>query len=318
MHEKTLSQDILNEIGTQTYKRLKIDIIQVVSNDENIYLNEIEIDEDPNIVNTAIVAFTKATIKQIQEAIVTQTIKIEEIIQNILTEVINDLNACISTAAILNVTQILQDFFDSFISDINHLINENKQFVKETAKNLYLLSQGKLTFRETILLIIKSLLNIIVAAGAAILEKKLFAVLSPIFSPMVANILSVSFSIVVASLAIVFYMRFIESTINTLSLFILNSELMKLEEIENLCETYIPQLSKEKEEILKWHNEFIEKRGNIFNKSFNNLKQTLSREDINNTLLELANINSLYEAELQFETFEEFDDFMQNNEPLKF
>jgi len=316
MDSKTLKNEILSEIRIQSIKRLKMDIIAF--SDTNHH-QQFTIDENCGVVNVALASFANGLIIEIQDAIETQNYDISKRMSRILIQVLTSIESSFNNEIISNITHVLNEMFNSFFSSIDHIFNETINSSKIITESLYKCAIGELTIEESFMFIIKSILSAIIAVGAVALEKKLYAFLSPIVSPLLAEVLSISFSILAAAFAVVASMKFIEKMKEILLLKIaqLNKASLKYKEIEEVCNTLIPQLIKDREKIMQIYNENLLYKEEIFRNSFYNFKKAINENNIDSVLKELSQINALYGEVLQFSTFEEFDEFMMSDEVLK-
>jgi len=316
MDSKTLKNEILSEIRIQSIKRLKMDIIAF--SDTNHH-QQVTIDENCGVVNVALASFANGLIIEIQDAIETQNYDISKRMSRILIQVLTSIESSFNNEIISNIINVLNEMFNSFFSSIDHIFNETINSSKIITESLYKCAIGELTIEESFMFIIKSILSAIIAVGAVALEKKLYAFLSPIVSPLLAEVLSISFSILAAAFAVVASMKFIEKMKEILLLKIaqLNKASLKYKEIEEVCNTLIPQLIKDREKIMQIYNENLLYKEEIFRSSFYNFKKAINENNIDSVLKELSQINALYGEVLQFSTFEEFDEFMISDEVLK-
>ena len=202
----------------------------------------------------------------------------------ILILTLNDLSIQFSEDLIDNITSILDEILGSFFSDIDYILKENIQVSKVFAINTFKYIAGEISLEDVIFLTVKGIVSSIIITTAFVLEKKIYTALSPILTPVIADVLSKAFSIIASALAIVVSMKIIEPMINILLLQILKLEqnMIKLEKIEKLCQDLIPQLTKDREKLIKLHYNIINENDKLFNQSFEKLKKSLKEEDINN------------------------------------
>ncbi len=77
-----------------------------------------------------------------------------------------------------------------------------------------------------------------------------------------------------------------------------------------LCCQHISDIKELKELIKTTYKE----RKLAFNESFDKFSKSLSENDADRAIEALSSINQMYGKELQFKSFDEFDDFMLNSD----
>ena len=88
--------------------------------------------------------------------------------------------------------------------------------------------------------------------------------------------------------------------------------------IEKLCQSLIPEIQKSRKNLTLHINKHFSERKEEFSQSFNILDESLNKWDSDNFVAALERINKQFGASLQFKTFNEFDNFMKSDKPLKF
>ncbi|MTI12209.1 hypothetical protein [Sansalvadorimonas verongulae] len=89
--------------------------------------------------------------------------------------------------------------------------------------------------------------------------------------------------------------------------------------IEAMCYTAIAQAQEMQKQIYKSTEEYQSLRNTVFEEAFSNMEDALNAWDPNQMTLALTSINDLFGKDLFFKSFEEFDNFMmdQNSGPLQ-
>ena len=311
MNNKTLKEEILKEIEIQSLKKLKFNIVNPTVNSNNY---------SQKLSTKALIYFGKYSLIEINDAISTDKIELSRRMNKILILTLNDLSIQLSEDLMNNITAILDEILGSFFSDMDYLLKENIQVSKTFAINTFKYIRGEISLEDAIFLTIKAIVSSIIITSTFVLEKKIYTALSSIVTPIIADVLAKAFSIIVSSLAIVLSIKIIELMINVLLLQILKLEqnMIQLEQIEKLCQEFIPQLTKDRKELIKLHYNIINENDKLFSQSFEELKKSLKKEDVNKFFRELTKINEIYGKDLEFKSFEEFDEFMKSDRSLFF
>ena len=83
---------------------------------------------------------------------------------------------------------------------------------------------------------------------------------------------------------------------------------MKAEEIEKLCEEFLPSLIEDRKELEELIKNTYKERKLTFENSFEEFKKGLSENNIECLISGLNGINGLYGKKLQFSTLKEFNE----------
>ncbi len=246
-------------------------------------------------------------------------------IKRLLKKVLEDFNKTFKRGASFGAIDvgvgILSQVFKSISSKLNHLWKTIRTSMKSIYNAIYSFIIGEIkSYKDLVSTIIKGLLSAVMVVGAIALETKLEVFLSPIVSPMVASFLAPALSIVVTSLAVVLMSRSIDSLLNTLFGVFAQRDIakMKAEKIKELYNELLPSLLEERDELEKLIEKTYRERKITFEKSFEQFKKGLSSKDVDNVISGLIGINAMYGKKLQFETQEEFDDFMASDDSFVF
>jgi hypothetical protein len=92
---------------------------------------------------------------------------------------------------------------------------------------------------------------------------------------------------------------------------------MRAEKIKEICADLLPDLITEKENLRELIDKTYKDRKLTFEKSFDEFREGLTNNDISTIISGLESINNMYGKKLQFQTFEEFDNFMCSDESFK-
>jgi len=168
--------------------------------------------------------------------------------------------------------------------------------------------------------IIKGLLSAILVVGTVAFETPLQTFLSPLVTPTVASFLAPALAIVIGSIAVVVSMRGVDMALNALFGTFSQAKLakMKAEKVKEICAELLPDLIAEKNELKELIEKTYKERRLTFEKSFSEFQSGLTNNDIDSVMSGLISINSMYGQKLQYETFEEFDNFMLGDDDFKF
>ncbi len=88
--------------------------------------------------------------------------------------------------------------------------------------------------------------------------------------------------------------------------------------IEAMCISLIPKIRQEREILEQTINQYFKDREKIFSQAFKTMDIALAEFDPDKFVSALENINNQFGKTLQFKTFEEFDKFMESDEPFEF
>ncbi len=241
-------------------------------------------------------------------------------IKRLLKKVLEDFNKTFKRGASFGAIDvgvgILSQIFKSISSKLKHLWKKIRISFKSIYNAIYSYITGEIkSYKELTSIIIKGLLSAVVIVGTIALESKLEAFLAPIVTPTVASFLAPALSIIIGSIAVVVMSRSIDLALNTLFGVFAQRDIAKMtaEKIRELYEKLLPLLVEEREELKELIEKTYRERKLSFEKSFDEFKQGLSTNDIDNVICGLIGINEMYGKKLQFETQKEVDDFMVNN-----
>jgi len=241
------------------------------------------------------------------------TVRIKRLLKKVLEEFSKTFKRGASFGAIDVGVGILSQIFKSISSKLKYLWKTIRTSFKSIYNAIYSYITGEIkSYKDLISTIIKGLLSAVMIVGTIVLETKLEAFLAPIVSPIVASFLAPALSIVIGSIAVVVMSRSVDLALNTLFGVFAQRDMakMKAEKIRELYEELLPSLVEEREELKELIEKTYRERKLSFEKSFDEFKQGLSTNDIDNVICGLIGINEMYGKKLQFETQKEFDDFM--------
>lgn len=241
--------------------------------------------------------------------------RIKRLLKKVLEDFNNTFKRGVSFGVIDAGVGILSQIFKSISSKLKHLWKTIRTSFKSIYNAIYSYITGEIkSYKELISTIIKGLLSAVMIIGTIALESKLEAFLAPLVTPTVASFLAPALSIVIGSIAVVVMSRSVDLALNTLFGVFAQRDMakMKAEKIRELYEELLPSLVEEREELKELIEKTYKERKLSFDKSFEQFKQGLSTQDVDNVICGLIGINKMYGKKLQFETQKEFDDFMES------
>ena len=243
------------------------------------------------------------------------SVAIEERIKRLLKKVLESFKEPFQRGASFGAIDIgigvLSQLFKSISGKLKLLWKELRTSLKSIFNAIWDFFSGKIkTYKELFSVIIKGLMSAILVVGTVTLEIKLEAFLAPLVSPTVASLLAPGFSIVIGSIALVLMMKTIDLALNTLFGVFAQRDMakMKAEEIEKLCEEFLPSLIEDREKLEELIKNTYKERKLTFENSFEEFKKGLSENNIECLISGLNGINGLYGKKLQFSTLTEFNE----------
>lgn len=217
---------------------------------------------------------------------------------------------------------ILTQIFQSISSKLKYIWKELRNSLKSIYNAIWDYINGKVkSFQDLISVIIKGIFSAIMVAFAISLESELELWLAPLVSPLIASFLAPSLAIIVSAIAVITFTKSIDLALNTLFGVFAQRDMakMKAEDVQAFCEDMLPKLIEDREELEKLIETTYKERKLTFEKSFEDFKKGIAKNDVESVILGLQSINFMYGKSLQFQTFKEFDDFMlDENSVLKF
>ena len=93
---------------------------------------------------------------------------------------------------------------------------------------------------------------------------------------------------------------------------------LRREEIERMCDDLIPQLFEDRDRLEALMNEHFSEREKILESSFEQLQTSPHLRDIDAFLGGLVQINAAYGSSLPWHNFQQFDELMLDDKPIKF
>lgn len=252
---------------------------------------------------------------------ISATQRIKRLLKKVLEEFYTAFKRGASFGALDVGVGVLSQIFKSISSKLMSLWKSLRTAGKSIFNAIYSFINGKIkTYKELISTIIKGLLSAILVVGTLALETQLEAFLSPLVTPLIANILAPALAIVIGSIAVVVSMKSIDMALNALFGTFSQAQLAKIkaEKVKEICAEALPTLIAEKKELQELIETTYKERKLTFEKSFAQFQSGLKSSDIDKVMGGLISINAMYGEKLQYETFEEFDDFMKSDENFNF
>lgn len=246
--------------------------------------------------------------------------RIKRLLKKVLDEFYKTFKRGASYGALEVGIGLLSQIFKSFSSKIMSIWKTIRNSAKSIFNAIYSFITGKIkSYKELLSTIIKGLLSAIMVVGIVALETQLEAFLAPLVTPIVASYLAPALAIVIGSIAVVVSMKSVDVALNALFGVFAKADLAKMraEKVKEICAELIPDLIAEKEELKELIEKTYKERKLTFEKSFDEFKKGLSNNDISSIICGLESINNMYGRKLQFQTFEEFDNFMCSNDTFK-
>lgn len=243
------------------------------------------------------------------------SVAIEERIKRLLKKVLESFKEPFQRGASFGAIDIgvgiLSQVFKSISGKLKLLWKELRTSLKSIFNAIWDFFSGKIkTYKELFSIIIKGLLSAVLVVGTVALETQLEAFLAPLVSPIVASFLAPTLSIVIGSIALVFMTRTIDLALNTLFGVFAQRDMakMKAEEVEKLCEEFLPSLIEDRKELEELITNTYKERKLTFENSFEEFKKGLSENNIECLISGLNGINGLYGKKLQYSTLKEFNE----------
>ena len=212
---------------------------------------------------------------------------------------------------------IMSQIFKSISGKIKNIWRGLRDSFKSIFNAIYSFITGEIkSYRDLLSTIIKGIVSAVMVGLTVALETKLEAFLTPLVSPIVAGFLAPAIAIVVGSIAVVLSVKSVDMALNALFGSFSKAQLakMKADKIEEICATMLPELIEKKEELKELIEKTYKERKLKFESSFSDFQDALSQDDTDKAIATLSSINAMYGKELQFNSFEEFDDFMLNSD----
>lgn len=88
--------------------------------------------------------------------------------------------------------------------------------------------------------------------------------------------------------------------------------------VQTLCDMLIPEIRKSRIQFKQYVDKYFYERSKEFDLAFNMLDNSLGEGNPDKFIAGLERINNQFGSSLQFNTFDEFDRFMESNETLRF
>lgn len=245
---------------------------------------------------------------------------IKERIKRLLTKVLESFSEPFKRGASFGAIDIgvgiLSQIFDSISGKLRLLWKELRTSLKSIFNAIWDFVTGKIkSYKDLLSVIIKGILSAGVVIGVVTLEMQLETFLTPLVSPIIASFLAPALSIIIGSIAVILMTRSVDLALNTFCGILAQNDISKLraENVQKLCEEFLPILIEDRQELEKLIESTYKERKLSFEKSFNDFKQGLLTNDVENIICGLVKINTLYGKTLQFTTQKEFDSFMMSN-----
>lgn len=211
---------------------------------------------------------------------------------------------------------ILTQIFKTISSKLKYIWKELRTSLKSVFNAIWDFITGKVkSYQELISVIIKAIFSAILVAFTITFESQLELWLAPLVSPIVASFLSPSLAVIISAIAVITFSKSIDLALNTFFGAFAQRDLSKIkaDEIQTLCEEILPSLIEDRVELEKLISQTYKDRKLTYEKSFQDFKQGISTNDVEKLISGLNKINSMYGKSLQFQTFDEFDEFMLNS-----
>ncbi|WP_169753008.1 hypothetical protein [Campylobacter mucosalis] len=197
--------------------------------------------------------------------------------------------------------------------------------VRTAAKSVYnaVLSyiQGKITsFQELIIAISKAIFSVLMVIMAETIDTKIFSYLSTFLPQELASMFSGIFTIIISAIAVVLGTKAIEKSLGYL--FGVYAELTKSREkraeISVLIDEVLPELMSDNEKIRQMIDEKISQMNIQLQGSFDSLQEAFMANNHTLFIDSLVEINVIFGKKLKYVNFNEFNDAMISDEPMRF
>lgn len=243
-------------------------------------------------------------------------------IERIISNVINAAKGAFARGAGFGVLDALVAIASQIFKQIGGKIKEIWSNLRNAAKSiwnaLWDYISGKIkTFKDFIKVALKAIFSMVVALYAMSLESQITAYLSPILSPLVANIVGTALTIFICAFTVVVFSRTLEISINGFFAICAKAEMAKKrrEEIEALYDKIMPQMIENRENLEKYLNDYISDLEQRSELSFNDLQLALTSDNYSKANDSICKLAELYGVKGLFKNNKEFVEFLENDEP---
>lgn len=252
-----------------------------------------------------------------------ESVSIQTRIKRLLKKVIDDFSQAFKRGASFGsldiAVDLLSQIFKSFSGKLKALWNNLRTAAKSIFNAIWEFTTGKITnFQDLITIIIKGLFSAIMVVGSITLESKLELFLASVLPSAVASVVASALAIVIGAIAVVFATRSIESALNVIFSTLAQEKAaqIRLEKIQSICNEMLPNLIEDNQALRRLITETYQKRRLSFDKSFDQFKEGLSKNDYAKMVEGLIGINSMYGKSLQYTDFDEFNCMMLDEDSV--
>ncbi|QCD44204.1 hypothetical protein [Campylobacter mucosalis] len=220
------------------------------------------------------------------------------------------------------IMQTLGQIFKDMSKNLERLWKELRSSAKSIYNGICDYVSGKVkNFSELMILIAKSLFSATMVAFSVILETKISTWLTGILAmPTLVSVLSAALTIVISAIFIVLGTKTIEKSLGYL--FGVYAELTKSREkraeISVLIDEVLPDLMSDNEKIRQMIDEKISQMNIQLQGSFDSLQEAFMANNHTLFIDSLVEVNAIFGKKLKYVNFNEFNDAMISDEPMRF
>lgn len=214
-----------------------------------------------------------------------------------------------SFAGIDIIISTVSSIFKGVFSSIKNIWDALRNSFKSIYNGIYDYVTGKIkTKAELFSVILKSLSSAIAVFGIALFETKL--------KVYVGDILATAISIIIGSFVVVSIPKIIDWFMGKFQATKLAK--MRADEIAKLCDEELPKIITQREYLESEMNIYYNNHYARLNTAFSNLNIAIESNNSELTLSSLKSITQEYGVKSDLMSFDEFDDLMLSDKPLRF
>ncbi|WP_169975593.1 MULTISPECIES: hypothetical protein [unclassified Campylobacter] len=247
--------------------------------------------------------------------------RISRLFQNVLKSLKDGFINGAGFAVIDILVNVISSCFKTLHTKFMYLWENLRTAAKSVYNAILLYVQGKIkNFQDLIVNIVKSIFSILMVLMAETIDTMIMQYLIAFMPSNIASVLSGVFTIVISATVVVLGLKTIENSLGYI--FGVYAELQKSRakkaEISVLVDEVLPELIKDNERIKDlidtYKNDMVLKMDSSF-------AQLKSAVELNNNAVfieSLISINSFYGKKLKYTNFNQFNDIMLSDEPIRF
>lgn len=221
-----------------------------------------------------------------------------------------------SFGAIDVILGILSQIFESFFRNFKYLWKELRKNVKSIYNAIHSYIKGEIKdFQQLLSVLIKALFSALVVGAAIPAEETLKLKLSAVF-PGLGDFLAPALTVIIAAFVVVAFSKSVDIALQGLFGAFAQRDIakMKMEEIEAIIDSKLPNLIEKTEELEKLILQTHAQRIIELDSSFLDFKVSIENKDSRGIYEALNEINKIYNKELQYKDFEDIKPILEKGE----